>query len=338
MRLGVVDHLQTVLDLTQGAVILGQGRGDLLRDPALVGQSRQPLYRAAHPQIGVAPARNDLAGLGEELNLANAPLAQLQVMAAKGQRAVQPLMIANGQTHVMGVLNGREIQMFTPHKRAQPVQIGPPRVEITGTGTRLDMRGALPRAPDALIIGLGRRHRHTDRRHLRIGAQAQIGAKHIAVAGDVGQDRAHLTGHTDKGRTGVMIIVGVEPVLIKQANQVDIRGIVQLTRTVFAHRQRDHPRTGRHIILGHPRQLAARNFGGDQTFDRHIDTEIGKARQRAGHLLQIPCARQIGQRDPQGRAALGLSQMDRQLVQRQIRHIAQNTIERRLNRLSKGRA
>ena len=117
MGLGVAQHLQAMLHFAVKPVVAGQQIGSVLRYPPLLGQSEQPGFRPAYPQIGIAPAGDDLPCLGEELDLADAPPSQLDVMTRQGQRPAQPLVRADSQPHVMGVLDGGEIEVPAPDER-----------------------------------------------------------------------------------------------------------------------------------------------------------------------------------------------------------------------------
>ena len=82
MRLLVVDHLQAVLDPAQKAIGLDHLVGGLRVDMAGQRQGTQRRAGAAQPQRGVAAAEDELLGLGEELDLADAAAAQLDVVAS----------------------------------------------------------------------------------------------------------------------------------------------------------------------------------------------------------------------------------------------------------------
>ena len=119
MRLAVVDHLHAMLDPPVGAVAVGQLVRDRLRDPALRRQRGQRRHGRPVAQVGIATACDQLAGLGKELDVADAPLAQLHVVAHRADRPVQPLVAADAPPHVVGVLHGREVERAPPDERAQ---------------------------------------------------------------------------------------------------------------------------------------------------------------------------------------------------------------------------
>ena len=67
------------------------------------------------------PAEDQLLGLGEELDLADAAAAKLDVVAADGDVAVA-LDGVDLALDRMDVLDGREIQMLAPNERPEPTQ------------------------------------------------------------------------------------------------------------------------------------------------------------------------------------------------------------------------
>ena len=195
----------------------------------------------------------------------------------------------------MGVLNGGEIQMAAPDKGAQRAQEGIPYGNIPRTGARLDIGGTLPRPAQALVIPLGGQQAHADGCDCRIGAQAQIGAEHIAVARDVIQDSRHRAGGLDQPRTGLLKIIRAIATFIKQADQINVGGIVQLSSTHLAHRQHGHAPCGFCILGREARQLAAPDLRAHSHPKCCMCRRIRIVRQRACHLLQRPRPAQISQ-------------------------------------------
>ena len=307
MGLGIAHHLQAMLNLAVGGVKLRQLARHRLRQPILCHQSLQSPQGAAVAQAWVAPACDQLTGLGEKLDLADAALTQFHIMAFNDQSAVQAAMLADAQAHVMGVLDGNKIQMLAPNKGGQAVQKPSPCRQITTARAGFDIGRTLPCTALSLVIGLCGGHRQAHRRHTCIGAQPQIGAKHIALRRDIGQHRSHAPRDPNETCPRLVPIRAVA-VLIKQANQVDVRGIIQLARAHLAHGKASHPACG-FGVLGHgPRQFATPNFLGHQAAQRQINGAVGKISQRAGHLHQRPDPAQIGQGSDQRKTAFGRAQ------------------------------
>src|SRR5438552_2375073 len=76
----VVDHLQAMLDGAQKAISFDQLIGVGCRDMARGGERAQGLASAAQAEGGIAAAEDQLLGLGEELDLADAAAPQLDVV------------------------------------------------------------------------------------------------------------------------------------------------------------------------------------------------------------------------------------------------------------------
>ena len=133
-----------------------------------------------------------------------------------------------------------------------------------------------------------------------------------------------------------MIIVRIKAGFIKQANQVNIRRIIQLARAHFAHRQRDHTARVGNIIRAHSRQLPAAYFRRNQCLDRHIHRQIAKIRQRLCDFAQPPNTAQISQTCDQRNPALGSTQRQWKIIQRDIGQTDKQLVHRRLWIIQRG--
>ena len=127
LGLGVVEHLQPVLERAVGDVGVGERGGGGAVDPALVGERGQRGQRLALAQLRVAAADDELAGLGEELDLADAALAELEVVAGHPDRAGEALVGADAAAHVLGVLDRGEVEVAAPDERAEALEEAPRR-------------------------------------------------------------------------------------------------------------------------------------------------------------------------------------------------------------------
>ena len=81
MRLLVGQHLQAVFQLPQIAVGVAQGLGFLGAQISLAREQGEHLEQAAAAQLGLAAAANQLQGLHDELDFADAARAQLDIVA-----------------------------------------------------------------------------------------------------------------------------------------------------------------------------------------------------------------------------------------------------------------
>jgi hypothetical protein len=85
VHLAVGDHLQPMLDRAEEAVCGGQFGGGAARDVSGPYQQPQRAQRGGRAQLGVSPAPDELQGLHQELDLADAALAELHVVAGYGR-------------------------------------------------------------------------------------------------------------------------------------------------------------------------------------------------------------------------------------------------------------
>ena len=82
----------------------------------LVGQDLQRVQRRTHPQLRMAAAGNQLLGLREELDLADAAAAELDVVAFDRDLALAAIGL-HLPLHVVDVGDRREIEMLAPDER-----------------------------------------------------------------------------------------------------------------------------------------------------------------------------------------------------------------------------
>jgi hypothetical protein len=308
-RVGLLvgDHLEPVLDLAMGAVVGDEGGGVHLGHPAALRQAQEPLDRAAHAQGGVAAARDELARLGEELDLADAARGELEV-AAFQCAAVQALVLADAQAHVVRLLDGGIVEVFAPDEGRERAQEALPCRDIARAGARLDVGRALPGAPEAFVVALGRLHREAHGRDRGVGAQAQVGAEHVAFGGEVRECRGHAAGRADQLRAGLGVVVAREAGFVEEDDQVDVGGIVELSGAHLAHGERHHPAGCGKVRLGHAGDLGPGKERFQFRAQRRGDGSVGEPGERVRHFFERPDAAQIGERGQKRHATLGLPQ------------------------------
>ena len=125
-------------------------------------------------------------------------------------RARQPFVIANPETHVMRILDRSEIQMPPPDKGPERRQKALARGDVACAGARLDVGRSLPCSSKAFVIALGGLHRDRNRRDRGVGAQSEIGPEDIAIGGSLGQGLGHPADDSDETRPCVGVIIRVE--------------------------------------------------------------------------------------------------------------------------------
>jgi hypothetical protein len=208
VRLSIGGHLQPVFDTAQETICGSQFARGSARHVARPHQRAQRAQCCGHPQHGIATTPDKLQGLRQEFDLPDAAFAQLHVVAGNACQRIADvvqcaaLVLVDAPLHRVNIGDRGEIQATAPDKGADRLEETGAEGQIAGNRTRLDHRGALPVLAHALVVGDRRRQRDGGGRHRGIGAQAQIGAKYVAVgvarlhqrhkpAGDARHDGAH---------------------------------------------------------------------------------------------------------------------------------------------------
>ena len=245
MGLLVRHHLQPVFDPPQKFIGRGQLVARLEGDPVARRQHVQRFQRRPHPQFGMPAAGDQLLGLREKLDFADAAAADLDIVALDRDLA----LAAKGlhlPLHVVHVGKGREIQMLAPDEGRDFRNQRLAGLGVAGAGPRLDHGGAFPGPPFPLVIMQRRFGRDRHLRRGRIRPQPQIDAEHVAVAGallqqprqrlrDAHEKRLRLDIRRQRRRGG-----------IEKHDQVDVAGIIQFARAHLAHGEHDQTA----IVLG----------------------------------------------------------------------------------------
>ena len=238
MGLLVRDHLQPVLDLAQKLIGCGQFLARLKRDPVAGRQNLQRVQRRAHPQFRMTAAGNQLLGLREKLDLADAAAADLDVMAFDRDLALAAIGL-HLPLHVVDVGQRGKIQMLAPDERREFGDQRLARFGVAGARPRLDHRRAFPGPPFPLVIMQRRVGRNRHLRRGRIGPQAQIDAEHIAVARALLQQPRERLRHAHEERRRLDVGDQRGGGGIEKHDQVDVAGIVQFARAHLAHGEHD---------------------------------------------------------------------------------------------------
>ena len=123
MGLLVGDHLEAVLDPAKEAVGLDQLVRGGARQPAGLDQGAQRGAGGRRAQLGHAAAQDQLLGLDEELDLADAAAADLEVVAGDPDRAVAAVGVDLPLDRV-DVADRRVVQVLAPEERLERPQEG----------------------------------------------------------------------------------------------------------------------------------------------------------------------------------------------------------------------
>ena len=163
-RVGLIvgHHLQAMLDGAQefvGGVEIGAG---IAADPAALRERGQRRQRFAAAQLGMAAAGDELLGLREELDLADAAAAELDVVAFDRDILVAAIGV-DLALHRLDVGHRGEVEIFPPDERRELRQDRLAGRDVAGAGARLDQRRALPVLADAAVVVQRRLGRDRDR-------------------------------------------------------------------------------------------------------------------------------------------------------------------------------
>ena len=198
----VGDHLHPVLEVAQIAVGAGQVLGGGGAHLAGLGQGGQGVEGAVGAQGRMAAAQDQLLGLDEEFDLADAAGAQLQVRARRGQALVGPQRLDLALDR-MDVGNGGEVEVSPPDERLKLGQESLAAGNIAGRDPRLDRRRPLPVLADAFIVFQRLVHWHGGGGRGRIGAQAQVDAEDITLGGPVLENAGQILGEAHREGLGL---------------------------------------------------------------------------------------------------------------------------------------
>src|SRR6266540_6354935 len=97
------------------------------------------------------PAGDELLGLHEELDLADAAAAELDVVTLDRDRAVAPIGV-DLPLHGVDVGNRGEVQVLSPNERRELLEQRFAGRDVAGARPRLDQRRALPVLAATLVV------------------------------------------------------------------------------------------------------------------------------------------------------------------------------------------
>ncbi len=341
VRLRVVDRLQRVLDPAQLPVRALQDRHVVGRhDPA---RAELPQHRQQRTprQRGLAPTAHELVRLHDELHLADAAAAELDVVVegtrcrarcrarCRVRRRRRDVPAPRGTGLAPDVARGRRrgdhrLQLAQGrHDRVVRVaaidERQPQRLEGAdirrGAGQRacLDHRVALPVAAVLAPVRIQRDEARDGRAAVAERAQPDVGAKADPVDGARGQQPQRLA---ERAREPLARRQGARTVAVAagrvQRDQVHVRGHVQLLAAELAHRD-DH-RIDR-IAGGVPNHPVPPRGACGRTAPGHAHARVGERRQRAKGPLQ---RRAVHRRVPDDAELLGMAQVPQRGERRSI--------------------
>ena len=287
MDLRVAQHLQAVLEAAQIRVRGLQLGDDIRRQQPRARELRQRAQQRGRLQPAVATAADELEGLHDELDLANAAGTELDVI---GELA--PLDLALDQRfHLPQALEHPVVQIAAiderPHRGS--VNFG------VALGRRdracLDVCVTLPVAAVAWQVILEGGKTGNQRAAVPEGAQSQVDAQHEAVGRRrlqqpyeaLAEPREELLVR-NRARAVCLAMLG------KQQNEVDVRGEVELAASEFAHC--NHDERLRRAVSGTGLPIAG-DEGATRDAYSSIDRRVRKRAQLGERLLEIGPTRKI---------------------------------------------
>ncbi|MDZ7651107.1 MAG: hypothetical protein U5L03_00290 [Burkholderiaceae bacterium] len=311
VRLRIIDVLQRMLEPAQEHVLLGQPRAGGRRQQVQLRQHCKRAERALATQARLASAAHHLERLRDELDLADAAAAELDVVLVRAVAggAARALLLRLGADHlVQATQRGDriEVEILAEHERRHRglVRLHLGR-ELRRAGEHrrrdhapLEPGEALPLAalPDQVLLQHGVRHHQ--RAGVAIGSQPQVDAEHEALRGHVRQGRGHaprqlleeLVVRQRPARVGELANGARLAAFVVDVDQVEVGRDVQFAAAALAHRHRQQVLrcavgVGRDAV--HLRQLA--RMRGHQPLHR----QLGQQRHAAGDLVEAGHARHV---------------------------------------------
>ena len=293
----VVALLQAVLDPPQESVRLAELRNGSGRQELLALEERQRLEQAPRLQARVGAAADQLVGLHDELDLADAARPELHVVAQ-----VAALDLARDQLlHPAQRLEHAEVQVAAIDEGTQDVAVD--LVESARTVHRpcLDVGIALPVAPVLLQVVLERIEAHHRGARVAERAQPQVHAVDEAFVGPRAEELRQAPPDADE----VLLVrersqpVGFA-VLRKEQNEVDVGGEVELAAAELAHAEHEQFELASVGAAG-PAVPCRESLGRADT--RRMDARVGEQRELAQHGLDVREAREVAPGDSNHPAA-----------------------------------
>ena len=270
---------------------------------ACFDQQVECLARGPHAERRIPPAPDELLGLREKFDLANAAAPELDVVPGDGDLAAAAVGVDLALDGA-DVLDRGEVEVTAPDEGLEPLEEAVPRLDVAGYGLRLDHGGPLPVLAGGRVIGLGGADREGGRSGAGVGAEAEVGAEHVSVGRPLVHDRDEIAGKARK-RLLQAVAAGVgHDLLVEEDDDVHVARIVELACAELAHAEDDETRAPFGLFRIGQGELApivqvTQQMGANGAERRRRD--VGK---RTRDPLQRPHRDDIGHADGEAGAAL----------------------------------
>ena len=199
MRLLVAQHLHAILQAAQEQIGLAQAIGMRLRQMPGRGQCAQGRQQGALAQHQLAPAADQLQGLHQEFDFANAAGAELQIV---GELALLHLGIDH-RLHLAQPVERGVVEIAAIDERPQGFEQFFAGSDVARHRPRLDPGVTFPVAALALVVLLHRREAQSHATGIAEGSQAQVHAMAETIGGDIAQQLREALA--DAGEIGLRI-------------------------------------------------------------------------------------------------------------------------------------
>jgi hypothetical protein len=222
----------------------------------------------------------ELQGRDEELGLADASLAELEIVLALG---AGPGVDAG--LHGLDLLDDPQVDRAAPDERLELRQHLLADRLVAGSGARLDEGVALPGPAEGLVVELGGPDAVHDGSAAAVGAKVQVDPEDEPVLGDLGETFGHeLREPRVVGEVGERLLAGGGAVGQVDVDEVDVRREVELAGSQLPHGDGAEAGPGR--AAGQPLGCAmARAQPSVVEGDGGVERGGGQRRELAGDLV-----------------------------------------------------
>ena len=222
-----------------------------------------------------------LLDLNEELDLADASAAPLEIVPGTDDRAMSE-MVANPRRDLPNLVDHPEVERPPPYERLDGVEKPLPKRPITCGSSGPDEGRSLPRQRARFVMRNGRVHRQRDGSDFGRRTQPEINSLHVPVLGALLQDFDDPPAHPNRSLTSVVAAAPGHCFRIEQQQEVDVRAVVELAAAKLAHGDDcEAVRSGAWNALRHGQA------------NRFIDRRVCKARQQRSDRFERKLARKI---------------------------------------------
>ncbi len=235
----------------------------------------------AHPKRRVAPAMDQLVGLGEEFDLADAAAPLLEI-EARPRYARPRILRPDPRTQAPDLVDSSEIQTASPDKGADGIEKRLAACDIARSGACTDKGGAFPSERRAFVMAGRRLERYCQRADLGGRAQPQVDAEDVSFRCDIGQQSHDIAGIALRRLGRIVTLPAGQRLAIVEQNGIDVGAVVEFARAMLAQRQPDE---ARRLGIGDPAQ--------DGRLDRPVQRAVGEGGQFTHDLVEWEGASEI---------------------------------------------